>query len=180
MSESPITGSTEIIPEIISVSSVQMTDAQLYEAIRKIREVILSFRSNRLWTDGDGHWRGGNNSFYDHTKAGLLLEYYYGLPNKVWTPWGYQMLFGGGSGNWDVVQPALCDRLGLSLHREEYNSSMGTYGPWFKVSKVDGLILPEPVLFEPGEPRPSYEECNQRFREVVTATGHQADHPNKF
>lgn len=129
-------------------------DDNLYLAVRKIVDIfyeeVARWDVNHLisvtFTDD------GVNPFYNQTEIGLFVEYYYGHPSKVWTPWGYFHFTGsvGYSGNapWDDISDNFTRRLGATLYLPEKNTKAGTYGPVYAVHTVDSINLPEPKVRE--------------------------------
>lgn len=66
-------------------------DAALQQQARKIADIVFEY-----FATGASHAspyledrrRETPNSFYNQTAQGFFLELYYGLPSKLWTPWG--------------------------------------------------------------------------------------------
>lgn len=129
-------------------------DDNLYFAVRKIVDIfyeeVAKWDVNHLisvhFTDD------GVNPFYSQTESGLFVEYYYGHPSKVWTPWGYFGFTGSvaysGTAPWDDILDSFTRRLGATLYLPEVNKRSGTYGPVYAVHTVDQINLPEPKVRE--------------------------------
>lgn len=122
----------------------------LFAAARKIADIVFEYASPDVHRSLEDIWledrrQEGVNPFYSQTTSGLFLELYYGQPAEVWTPWGKYGFGGSGSGSWREAMPKLLERLGATVHIEEYNDQMGTHGPVYAIHSVDGQPLPEPV-----------------------------------
>jgi hypothetical protein len=72
------------------------------------------------------------------------VEFYYGMPNKIHTPWGYYMYGGSGGGDFDQVTKELLQFVNAKLLKAGEQVSMGYVGPFYIVQSVDGIDLPEP------------------------------------
>jgi len=91
--------------------------------------------------------REGPNPYHERTAQGLMLEFYYGTPNKVWTPWGYYGYCGTSGGSheeFELLKARLFERVKTRLFKEEEWTSNGVYGPYHVVLSVDDIELPEP------------------------------------
>ena len=125
----------------------------LFLQIKIISNFIMSLvntGSNRRWM---GDRRKDNiNPVYNQTVSGLYLCYYYGLPHRLYTPWGIKDIGGGGSGDWGSVFSKLNEFLGLVEKHPEEDTSSGVIGPLYGITKVGAMVLPEPVLplWDPG------------------------------
>lgn len=91
---------------------------------------------------------GGVNGFHGRTTSGLYLEFSYGAPNKIWTPWGYWR-FASGTGRHfgeerQSQMASFMARLTAELHIPLQQSEFGDYGPVYKLLAVDGVELPPP------------------------------------
>lgn len=85
------------------------------------------------------------NPYYSQTASGLFLEIYYGIPGKIWTPWGYWGCWGSGT-----VSQSATDRfmshLTLGLHQELKIIQMDEIGPIYKILAVESDAIPEPAV----------------------------------
>jgi hypothetical protein len=85
------------------------------------------------------------NPYYSQTASGLFLEIYYGIPGKIWTPWGYWDCWGSGRRS-DLATEKFFSHLDLEVHQKLKTTQMGTIGPVYKILAVEGDALPEPVV----------------------------------
>lgn len=116
-----------------------LQDQKLYRDAMAIREWLceLSGLIPRLNEDP--------NSFYGNTLSGLTLIEYYGGPSAVGTPFGTWACTGGGSLKNRHWREEATERLGLVVSMPETNTSEGTHGPIWKITKnLDG----EPIFTE--------------------------------
>ncbi len=124
---------------------------ELYTLVRRVGEIFFEevgkakldkWTSIQPWADIDEV-----NPFYCQTDQGLFLEYYYGLPSKVWTPWGEWDFVGSTShtaGDEKKFLPKFLERVGAVLVVAEYNDRQGTHGPIYAIRHVDNTNLPKP------------------------------------
>lgn len=127
-------------------------DYNLFVAARRVADIFdeevdrAKKNGADLWVEIKGR-KDGANPYYHQTENGLFLEYYYGHPDKVWTPWGYwQFAWSSGhSGNpWPKIMERMLKRLGATLYIPERNERYGTVGPVYAIHQVDKTKLPEP------------------------------------
>ena len=129
-------------------------DDQLYFAVRKIADIFFEeierFDKENLISIEKRD--DGVNPFYNQTESGLFVEYYYGHPSKIWTPWGYFQFTGSvsyrGDAPWKEILEAFLQRLGATLFIPEQRKSYGMVGPVYAIHKVDDLDLPESKVRE--------------------------------
>lgn len=91
-----------------------------------------------------GYRVDGANPFYNQTLNGLYLEYYYGTPSKVWTPWGEWHF--AVTQLYEIKLDDFMSQLSVREHIPEHNTVQGTIGPVYAILAIDGVELPEPVL----------------------------------
>lgn len=150
-------------------------DDNLYAAMRKIADIFFEEVKK---ADKEGKIRAefgddGVNPFYNQTGSGLFLEYYYGQPDKVWTPWGYWRFLWNvsysGDAPWEEILSNVLQRLGATEYMPERNLSYGTVGPVYAIHRVDDIELPEPKereqqnYLERGVAKKAWEAMTQRY-----------------
>ncbi len=81
--------------------------------------------------------------FRGQTASGFFLEFYYGIPKDLWTPWGKVSVVGMAVGNWDGVAEMLIERFGATLHIPA--TAGGVFGPVYALHKLNGSDFPEPI-----------------------------------
>ena len=131
---------------------------KLFQQIQKIARVILNEMNRdeqgrsiyqRDLCVYDGRKAYGINPYYGQSESGLFLNYYYGVPNEIWTPWG-KFHFAGctsyRSGTPEKILAPILEMFGSKLHEPVVRTHMGEYGPVYGLYRVDGEDLPEPVL----------------------------------
>lgn len=117
---------------------------------------------------------GGASGFEKRTTSGLYLEFYYGGPNRLWTPWGRWSFVGsGGTGAYEHdlrerQRAAFMSRLSTQLHSPVKSDESGDYGPVYKVLAVDGIELPPPGDMLPWA---SWEDGNAASAEWIRLGG---------
>jgi hypothetical protein len=126
-------------------------DAEFYALMRKVADIILGYTTSKVgdpdrdkpWVED---WRNETvNPFYNQTADGIYLELYYGMPSRLWTPWGKWKFIGSGSGSWENITPSLLERFGATLHLPLRTDKMGEFGPVYELHKVDDTPLPDPI-----------------------------------
>lgn len=83
---------------------------------------------------------GGANPYHDRTDSGLCLEIYYGLPSKLWTPWGGWKFSGTTScrfGDMAAMLDGFLSRLTVRTQIEFRQGKGGDYGPVYTVLAVE-------------------------------------------
>ena len=125
----------------------------LYVAGHRIADIvfesakIISPNRRDLWVDDTR--KEEVNPFYNQTQSGLFLEFYYGSPSDLWTPWGKWSFTGGGMHIGDAQQKlveAVLGKLDTTLHQPKISNRMGVIGPIYAVHGVEGIQLPEPIV----------------------------------
>lgn len=153
-------------------SKEKMSDFQLYLAIRRIADMAYDYATPEPASDDrEKPWLndrrdGGINPFYSQTENGIFLELYYGIPGKIWTPWGYYDCWGSGSGCWGEKMDRFLERLGATVFREKAVSSMGEFGPIYALHRVDELILPPPEARQSSN-KLSYDQARSEWAELT-------------
>ncbi|MBF6202205.1 hypothetical protein, partial [Nocardia cyriacigeorgica] len=84
----------------------------------------------------------GPDPFRAQTTSGLYLQFYYGLPSRLWTPWG-AWKFSGLSQDWagqtpEQLNAGFLARVTLTRHTPRYVEQIGSSGPVLAVTAVDG------------------------------------------
>lgn len=104
------------------------------------------------------------NPYYNQTHRGFFLEDYYGTPNCLHTPWGEYSLRQGArfTGNHEEF----LERLGAKICKPEVNNGQGTFGPVYRIHKIDDEELPSPVE-RPGSVYKDYEEVHRDWDQLV-------------
>lgn len=97
-----------------------------------------------------------NNPYYRQTHRGFFLEYYYGSPAYLHTPWG-ELRLGREAGRFTGDLDEFLGRLGATLYKPEVNNNQGTFGPVYAVHKIDDVELPDPIE----RPRDAYKEYKE-------------------
>jgi hypothetical protein len=108
----------------------------------KCHELLRTFPNVSM----DDRRNEGPNPYYDRTSCGLRLEFYYGLPNKVHTPWGYYGYGGGGYGEFAALTKELFKFVQVKMFQPGKQEAIGYIGPIYTVVSVDGIELPEPSM----------------------------------
>src|SRR6266571_581699 len=108
-----------------------LQDLELFVAAHKVADLVHSYQDagpgQHPWMED---WRNQvPNSQQRQTAAGLMLEMYYSLPNRLWTPWGTWHFGGSGGGSWDQATPIILERLGATEHEAGQQTDFGYIGP---------------------------------------------------
>ena len=154
---------------VVITKTANLMDYKLYCAARRVANLICDAASrHKLWFADQRSQ--GSNPFYNQTANGLFLEFYYGGPSSLWTPWGKYSFRGSSSGNWDKMWEELSGLLGAALYKPEQNTEMGCFGPVFALHKLEGGVLPEPIElakthFDPYEKvKNAWDEMTMRYQ----------------
>ena len=137
----------------------ESSNYDLYVATRKVGDIVhevgrkISSRRDKLWME-DRRSQDAN-PYYNQTESGIFLDFSYGLPHSVWTPWGECSFRGSASTSGDLerrLTDGVMKRLEVTEFRPEINNEQGSFGPTYAIHKVDGVQLPDPVI----RPRNAY------------------------
>ncbi len=139
-------------------------------AAKKIADLIFEYATpNHLDDDREKPWMDDRrnesiNPFYNQTKSGLFLEFYYGMPSSLWTPLGKYGFGGSGSGSWEKLLPEILKRLGATVHTPVRYSNAGEHGPVYAIHEIDGEKIPEPITC-PRDEYLEYDIAKQEWEE---------------
>lgn len=114
--------------------------ARMFEAIKLAEDVIsilkeVGVRSNYVETE-----KFNVNPFYGQLdiNSPLTVEYYYGVPSKIYTPLGYIHITGGFTSctNKDIekMDVLLEERLNLKIYEEPVHNIYGVYGGIYTIN----------------------------------------------
>ncbi len=120
--------------------------------------------------NAEGYRIGGANPYHHQTASGLYLEFYYGYPSKLWTPWGEWSFGGSHSTPAGVIAEQVCaafmERLTLDLYKAGHQSEWGYFGPYYAVQRIEGeqIEVPGAVLANgPSDGGMSYERAKAEW-----------------
>jgi hypothetical protein len=139
-------------------------DLERYTQARKIADLVFQYTSEDSQVDDRREEEA--NPYYNQTHRGFFLEQYYGLPNKIWTPWG-EYGFGGSGSGWDKkTLDKILQRLGATLHKPLKREEYGEVGPIYALHKIDDIELPDPVE-RPRKAYIPYKESKDAWRKLT-------------
>ena len=148
-------------------------EVELYCAAREVADLVFAELEARGGSTSPGRalWledrRGERvNPCHVQARSGLFLEMYYGLPSRLWTPWGVWGFAGSGMGNFSTLVGDLLPKLGAAEFRPQQTMSMGEFGPVYALTSVGGRPLPRAELRERGE-FVAYEDAHRRWVEMA-------------
>ena len=145
--------------------------------VAQVIHEVCNDEPNFKFLNPKGYFVGGPNFFYrkfggKFIKDGIILEMYYGSPNRLKTYFGDWNIGGSSYTNGqDNIMEKIKGRLGLELVKEGYQNSMGYFGPWWKVTKIvksDGKVIDVPnlELSDDDYGPQSYDEGKEIFNEL--------------
>lgn len=140
--------------------------SSLMRSIKRLAEVFDEC-TNDPSRNSDRYRADGVNPFYNQVQTGLYLEFYYGTPSKVWTPWGYW--------HFGAAQPAetnidmFMSRLTVREHAEVRHTNQGVIGPVYALLAIDGVALPEPSLLDDQRQFMSFQDANAEWNQLFEA-----------
>lgn len=118
----------------------------LVRHLRRLAELVDEHVTPGGFNQSTGHRRGGANPYYNQTVSGLFLEFYYGTPQKIWTPWGEWHFAYVQSQQFDLE--GFMSHLTTEVYAAERTSDMGVHGPVYAILAVDGEQLPTPEVLD--------------------------------
>lgn len=156
---------SEAAPEV--KSPARLDDPELYATtIRIIQLVRETAKKHGMRLDGLSI--ESPNAYYGQTATGFIIEFYYGGPAYLLTPWGKIHFLRGYGADMEAMWAELTPLLGVTLHRAGYNSTQGEHGPWYALHALDGNPLPDPVERCRGEYVP-YEVSKEAWTKLKEA-----------
>lgn len=145
-------------------------NADLAEATAKAKETDpdawLGWPTDLTATSAYGE---SPNPYYNQTRSGLFIEFYYSHPSKIWTPWGeftvWQCMSGGAE---EKFREYLTEAFGAQVYKERFRTDAGEHGPYLSLHVLDGQPLPEPTMFPRGTRRTPYDELKKSWVNTKT------------
>lgn len=113
------------------------------------------------WDASHAYRVGGVNPFYHQTGNGLYLEFYYGGPSKVWTPWG-EWTFAAAQ-PYETDLEGFMSRLTVREYIAERTTDMGVFGPVYAILAINGKPLPEPERLTDRRQYLQYEDAKAQW-----------------
>ena len=132
-------------------------DSELFKLMHKVADIVFEYCID-YYAEGPDNttsvgervlpwkedWRKTRKcNPYNEQTNGLFLEFYYGTPSSLWTPWGIWKFCGSGSGSWNIeAEPGkslinkILERTGAVIFAAEQEVSMGCFGPVYGLHRV--------------------------------------------
>ena len=133
-----------------------------------IHIVSSIFNKNKIESEKFINFLGINPSL-NQTECGYILEMYCNFPGYLYTPQGQIRLSGSGLGfKKNYVFETLKEILGLEIFLPLKRDGLDEYGPYYKITKFNGKILPEPFLKKKDYIK--YEDCIKLWNDISTST----------
>ncbi|MUL61143.1 hypothetical protein B5P44_00915 [Mycobacterium sp. CBMA 213] len=148
---------------------VPMTDQQKRDLITQCLKIADIFEAafSVDTSSGEAHRAEGLNALYDRTTSGLYLEFYYGHPHKLWTPWGswdFAQFVGGLTGIEESrMVSAFMAHLDVELLIPLQQNRFTAFGPVYKLHGIDGDKLPVPGEIRPSATTEEYQAANAEW-----------------
>lgn len=161
---SPLAEETSENPKATE-KTADIHDLALFIQMRKIADIIFDTMAANPKVRMEDERSESANPYYNQTANGFFLEFYYGKPSSLWTPWGKYSIKGSSSGECDKEILIILDRLGAEVHEEGRQESIGYIGPVYSLHKIDGVDLPEPVILN-NKAYSSYNEINESWAKL--------------
>lgn len=121
-----------------------MTEKELFEAAVRIANRIHEIVGGDKLVRMEDRRSESVNPFYNQTEQGLFLEFYYGMPSSLWTPWGKWGFGGSGMGHFGHIEAKVAEEFDATLHMPLQTTRMGEFGPVYALHRVGNVQLPEP------------------------------------
>ena len=122
---------------------------------------------NGLVNDGLHTWSQCDN--------GLILQYYYGFPSEIITPYGNLRISGTVfRENYEsskIVDKRISELLSLSLYNEKIENDFGSHGPWYRITSYKGMDIPTSNIIKPVTI--SSDEAKRKFNSIFNYTNQQ-------
>lgn len=147
-------------------------DVIFYGLTRKVADTVFELIGSQI-SDPDGYKSSMEdrrkervNPYYNQTSDGLFLEFYYGIPSSLWTPWGNWRFGGDGCGYWESILPLILEQFDATLHQPLRRGSMGEFGPVYALHKVGDVSLPDPIELD-NAAYTSYDDSRLAWEELT-------------
>lgn len=159
---------------ILSPDLQSISDSRLFLAARQIADMIFTLSKEYKATGKcdidlfEDRRNESSNPFYNQTMQGLFLEFSYGLPSSIYTPWGKWRFRGSAClcGDTTAFNEDVIERLGATQFQAHENNSMGSFGPVYEIHRIEDYELPPPSMKSRGE-YTSYEKCCELWGKLV-------------
>ncbi len=131
----------------VADSSSELTGDEKLLLMRYIKRIAALYdecTGDDLQDISDFHREDGPNPIFGRTLNGLFLEFYYGGPYRLWTPWGAWLFAAAPTEETDIQ--AFMGRLTVWMHIPGNNYSDGSpISPVYGIQVVEDQILPTAV-----------------------------------
>lgn len=145
-----------------------LSDTDKASLMRQIKRLASIYDEHTTEHEASESYRvGGANPFYNQTANGLYLEFYYGSPSEVWTPWG-KWHFAAAQSRYVDLEGFMA-RLTVREEVPEMHKARGTYGPVYALLAIDGEKLPEPQLLTDRQQYFEYEAVLEEWPRLFEA-----------
>lgn len=158
------------IPKGETIMNMELVKAKVLEGIKLTEDIIEIMKSFNVRSVYPELQKLRVNAFYNQIseESTLVVEEYYGLPSKVYTPLGYITICAGYTfidtdGTWKTqceieseIHQVMEDKLNLKLYANAKQTNMGIIGGWYTVGKSTDPFINFKKQFE-------YEEANKLF-----------------
>lgn len=119
------------------------------------------------------------NPFYnqiDENADGIICEYYYSCPSKIYTPLGYISItcsYMSMDENADNAIKEIEEKFGFALEREAITNTMGVFGGWYHITKLpwNNNKLQCNCKRRDRKEYISYEEAKKIYSEIIESMG---------
>lgn len=153
-----------------------MNNKQLFDVAHEVADFIFAQLAvrNKHRPDHDKLYmedrrKESVNPFYNQMTQGLALEMYYGMPSRIWTPWGQWGFGGSGMGSFDAFVELLLPQLGGEVLVPLVANSMGEFGPTYGITKIGSMALPQPIVCAKRDEFMVYERARDIWQEMTDA-----------
>ena len=112
-----------------------------------------------------------NEGFHTWSQCdnGLLLQYSYGIPSQIITPYGNLRIICDVSTNniesYQIIHKRMSELLSLTLYKQSIDNNIyGSRGPWYRITNYRNITIPSSNLIYPVTIK--YEVAKSKFNSI--------------
>jgi hypothetical protein len=148
----------------------ELSEAEKASHMRHIKHLVSLYDAlvRDRHSARDGYRSDGPNPYFSQTASGLFLEFYYGNPCDLWTPWG-KWTFASLNDS-DTENATFMERLTVRVEVPETTDNSGVHGPVYAILAIDGgETLPNPVRLTDRRQFTEYEPTKAEWSRLFAA-----------
>ena len=139
----------------------------LPDIINDIHNIIDNTGVNGFKSDREEVMKDGFLT-WSQTNSGLILQYSYGIPEQIITPYGTIRISSTFSTTnqkcYEIIHKKITDLLSLTLYKDLIDNEYGSRGPWYKINNYNGMLIPDSNIIYPVTIK--YKDAKSKFYSI--------------